>query len=217
MADTFSAFCPATSSVLIFTSPIEPNSVKAGFPLPSSSPASLASLLLTRVMGAPVSKTSLYGPLPFTFTWTAMCPDLSSSNGTVTGFALAGASSASTGAGSRQKTSTRIFFMSDTLPAGEGDVFFLPGAFDGELDRFAGADLAGQAEDVVHVGDAASVELRQLVADGQARLAGRARGEDVLDDRVLSSLVGQREAEEAADAHGGGGRFPQETAQHLHD
>ena len=66
--------------------PIIPNRLNPpGFCFGSTTPASFASRVLTRFIGAPVSKISRYGPFPFTFTWTAMCRDESSSNGTTIG------------------------------------------------------------------------------------------------------------------------------------
>ena len=52
--------------------------------MPLSKPACRATLLLSSVIGAPVSKISLYGPLPFTLTMTVMWPVLRISNGTTT-------------------------------------------------------------------------------------------------------------------------------------
>ncbi len=75
---------------MTFTSPRDPKTVNSGSGTPLSRPAAFATLLSSSVIGAPVSKISQYGPSPFTFTFTAMCPLGSSSNGTTT--ALAGAS-----------------------------------------------------------------------------------------------------------------------------
>ena len=60
-----------------------PNRGNSGFlkSLPKTS-ASLPILLLKSVMGAPVSKTNVYGPLPLTLALTIMCWVLRSSNGT---------------------------------------------------------------------------------------------------------------------------------------
>src|SRR5437870_2561411 len=83
-ASIFSSFTDPTSKVLIFTAPSELNKVNQGAEFLPTMPLSRAVLLPTIVIGAPVSKTSRYGPLPLIFTRTAMCLLRSVSKGTTT-------------------------------------------------------------------------------------------------------------------------------------
>ncbi len=95
-----STFRPLMSISLIFTCCADGSSEKPGFSPALVTPDSLASLVLTSVSGAPVSKMSLYGPLPLTLTMMVMCPLGSVSNGTTTGlgasWARAGSATART-------------------------------------------------------------------------------------------------------------------------
>src|SRR5205085_266096 len=156
-----------TSSGLIFVSPIIPKMGNIGAGMSLSSPASFASLLFTSDKGAPVSKMSLYGPLPFALTITAMCPERRSSNGTVTGLACL-AEGTSAGRRDTKRTITvaaiSIVRMSDALPALEGDVLALGAALDRQLDLGAGGQLVREANHVSNVGDAAPLDVGDDVA-----------------------------------------------------
>src|SRR5262245_1488880 len=146
IAETSSAFWPPTSSDLILASPMAP---KPGMndPAPLSRFASLPTRVLSNDVGAPVSKMSRYGPLPLTFTSTAMWPDFSSSNGTVTGLAAGVVSALAAATSSSRKSDCR---MSDALRRREGDLFCHILALDGQRHLRAGRHAPRQPQ---HVGD----------------------------------------------------------------
>src|SRR5262245_23977271 len=153
---TSSALAPPTSRVLILASPRLPNRVNAGLARPLVMPESLASLLFTSAIGAPVSKMSRYGPLPLTFTLTPMCPESSISTGTTTRFGSGSvflSSARRVGTSSAARANVSRARMSDALPDLEGDLFRLLPSLDGQLDGVPGLDLAGVAEDGEDVGD----------------------------------------------------------------
>src|SRR5438270_9222748 len=153
MASTLPIFCPPTSNSLTLTSPIEPNSEKAGRFMPLNRPASLPILLFRRLIGAPVSKISLYGPLPLTFTLTVMWPVLRTSNGTtpLAGFfsvgvsARAGAATKTTSRAVRNRCFVRV--MLQPLPNRDGDLHFLlvVAAPDQDDDLLAGGHVVRKA------------------------------------------------------------------------
>src|SRR5262245_23661165 len=180
------AFWPPTSISLTFTSPIEPNTVNSGRGTPLSRPASRATLLLSRLIGAPVSKISLYGPLPLTFTITVMWPVLSTSKGTTTGLASFAGTSARAGAATsaRARAAGRsCFLMSQALPRGETefDLLLVLAALDPHLDLVAGRHLARELLQAVQPVDRAALELDEAVARLQAGRARRPVRQDALD------------------------------------
>ncbi len=87
MVATLSIFRLPTCRVFSLNSPMEPKKAKNGcLKSLGKTLASLATLLLMSVKGAPVSKIIRYGPLPLILTWMAMCCVFNVSKGTVTGF-----------------------------------------------------------------------------------------------------------------------------------
>src|SRR5262249_26348286 len=131
------------------------------FSLSSSKPASLASLLFTRLIGAPVSKINLYGPLPLTFTSTATCPDFSNSKGTTAVFAglsffssfFCLLSSAPTPAASTRadvNATMAIRYISDALAGLDGQFLGLVAALDRQLHLRLARRLRRRQD---HVGD----------------------------------------------------------------
>src|SRR5947209_7255298 len=110
MTERFSALRSPASSVLILNWPRAPNRAK---PPPLAFlgmiSVSLASLLLTSESGAPVSKISVYGPLPLILTLTIMCCVLTVSKGTVNDF---GASPARAQAAAAKRSSVAAYIRS---------------------------------------------------------------------------------------------------------
>ena len=90
IAGSFSAVMPPTC---IFATSIwfnPPNKLNPPPPF-LMIPASLARRLFNRLIGAPVSKINLYGPLSLIITSNNMCRDGNNLNGIVTALSLGGA------------------------------------------------------------------------------------------------------------------------------
>src|SRR5262245_47402024 len=223
-AIVFSTFCPPTSSVGTLTSPIDPNSVMSGFLTPLSRPASLATLLFMSVIGAPVSKISLYGPLPLTLTMTVMWPVGVRSNGTTiglatsTGFAF-GSSARAAGARTNSRENSRYFFMSQSLPRLDGQLDLLTvlaAAPDDHLDRFPGGSLVREALQAVEPIHGAALELDEAVAWLEAGLGRRSAGQHVLDHSV-AAFLGDFQSQERPGDDVGLSLATEDAAEQLHD
>src|SRR5262249_45850706 len=198
-------------------SPRALNGANKGFSTSLASPASLAIFVLSSEVGAPVSKISQYGPLPLTFTCTAMCPDLSSSNGTETGVSAAFVVSAATRPVTPRSITVekRSLHMSDALGGADGDLFGFRAALHRQLDLAAWRQPPGDAEHVADVGHGPALDLGHQVAGLQPGGAGRALVEHGSDDGELVPL-GQRHAVEAAERQLGRGAAAQGGADRFH-
>src|SRR5262249_47490180 len=111
-------------------------------------PAALATLLLIRLNGAPVSKISRNGPSPLILTMTVRCCVLIRSNGTLTGLAFGSSARAAAAANSARRVAVNTRFMLEALPGGHGDLLLVLAAQDGEADSLAGGHPGGPAQHV---------------------------------------------------------------------